>query len=530
MDLSIIIPFANEKNELLFTIESILENRGVLDIEIIVINDASDDGWDYESLMKRFSSVIYYKNFCRIGVAACRDIGVSLCKANKFLLLDSHMRLFNSDSLVKLINCLERNPQSVICSQTIGIGESLNHFEKTPFAAYLEFVGDHGGLYAMWNLNDYDPSNSILEVPCVLGAAYAANKQYWIYLKGLSGLISYGSDEAYISLKVWMSGGKCLLVKDVIVGHLYRKDPPYLIRHVDYVYNKILITILLLPTILRYKVLNNLSAEFKVQFNYSLVKLHKNAYRIIELNEYYKKILDFNLFDRFYNLNVKCEEFSLTNILKPERRLRNERTSKYFADFDIDSIGLYNGKMGGAILSYIKGNVTQADEFIENVIVYLENNTLNVQFDNGLLGIAWGFLFLADNGFIEFDTDRTIAEFDDRIFCYYDINHYEDWSFGKGILGVIYYATIRLYQNKSLLYHYPVFFKFLYKIVRERFLDESSNLFEVDFPFIALLYVIYFDENYKLVDDILSIDMLMSMLEIENSNSFLYKELKAIGK
>lgn len=158
----------------------------------------------------------------------------------------------------------------------------------------------------------------------------------------------------------------------------------------------------------------------------------------------------------------------------------------------------------------------------------MENNAIDVRLDNGLIGIAWGILFLADNGFIEIDTDQTITEFDDKIFSYYDIDHYENWSFGKGVLGIIYYATIRLYQNKNLLYRYPAFFKFLHKIVRERYLNESSYLFEVDFSFIALIYVIYFDENYKLVDDILSLDMFMYMLETDNSDSFLYKELKVI--
>ncbi|GHV22224.1 hypothetical protein FACS1894174_06570 [Bacteroidia bacterium] len=68
-----------------------------------------------------------------------------------------------------------------------------------------------------------------------------------MYLRGLSGLISYGSDEAYISIKAWLSGGKCLILKDVIVGHLYRKDPPYAVKHIDYVYNKVLVSLLLLP-------------------------------------------------------------------------------------------------------------------------------------------------------------------------------------------------------------------------------------------------------------------------------------------
>lgn len=47
------------------------------------------------------------------------------------------------------------------------------------------------------------------------------------YLKGLAGLLYYSGDETYISMEVWLEGGKCRLMNDVVVGYIYQKIFPY---------------------------------------------------------------------------------------------------------------------------------------------------------------------------------------------------------------------------------------------------------------------------------------------------------------
>ena len=47
-NISIIIPFVNEKEELFLTINSIIEYSKNINYEIILINDASDDGFNYK--------------------------------------------------------------------------------------------------------------------------------------------------------------------------------------------------------------------------------------------------------------------------------------------------------------------------------------------------------------------------------------------------------------------------------------------------------------------------------------------------
>lgn len=88
--LTIIIPFLNEGEEVDNTLKNIMRNGGS-EAEILLINDASDDGFDYEGVIQKYN-VGYIKHKRRLGVAASRDEGVEYCRTPFFLLLDGYMR------------------------------------------------------------------------------------------------------------------------------------------------------------------------------------------------------------------------------------------------------------------------------------------------------------------------------------------------------------------------------------------------------------------------------------------------------
>ncbi len=527
MNISIIIPFVNEKEELLSTIESIEQyTEKINHYEIIVINDASDDIFDYKQYLENKENIRYYENSHRIGVAACRDIGIALSVYDKFLLLDAHMRIYDQETLPAFIAALTDNYKSIVCCRTIGIGD--NPRSITPFAAYIELFGERGGLYAEWNSHDCDPASSISKVPCILGAAYAAYKEYWMFLRGLSGLVSYGSDEAYISLKVWLSGGECLVLKNIVIGHLYRKDPPYAIKHIDYIYNKVFISLLLLPNNLCMMVLSNLRDTFEIQFSFSMNILYKNLSNFLVLKEYYEKILT-TPFSAFFNFNKECEAKSILNTnIEPNSMDLNKNISPNIRNNKEKDYGLYNGKMGLIISFYLQGEVTIAEKEIDDLIEYVEtSNNIDITFSDGLLGIAWGLNFLIEKEMIESNINELLSDFDDIIFNRFNMNYWGDWSFEKGFLGLIYYSAMRLYQDKDILNRYPVFFKFLNKIVKERYTDESNYLTKPDFPIIALIFISLCDKGYRIINSITSIEALLhiSNMKNEHKDSLFYKTI-----
>lgn len=311
-DLTIIIPFLNESDEIENTIQSILETT-LTNPDIILINDCSNDNYDYEKVVNNYkstSSIIYISHKKRKGVAASRNEGVVICKTSYFLLLDGHMRFYEKGWDKRLIELLRINNNCIICGQT----KILNRDSKYNISTNDNII--HYGAYinlenldTKWNNYDTNSNLNIIEIPCILGAAYAMEKMYWLYLNGLNGLKSYGMDEQLISMKVWLQGGRCLLVKDWFVGHIYRTNFPYTNPRSDFMYNKIFLAELLIPFSTKQKIFENLRRTNSTVFEESYFEL-KSTYHILKeekkhLHRILKKpFLDFKVLnDKFIILN-----------------------------------------------------------------------------------------------------------------------------------------------------------------------------------------------------------------------------------
>ena len=87
----------------------------------------------------------------------------------------------------------------------------------------------------------------------------------------------------------------------------------------------------------------------------------------------------------------------------------------------IKDIGLMNGKMGICIFFYLLSRKTSneiyeeyAGDLLDEVCNQINNNT-PADFENGLAGIGWGIEYLAENGFIDADTDGVLSELDNTI-------------------------------------------------------------------------------------------------------------------
>ena len=308
--LTIIIPFLNEGNEIENTVVSIRETA-ITDPYILLLNDCSEDGFDYESVALKYNCR-YVKNKIRTGSAPSRDIGVALCETPYFLFLDGHMRFYEQGWDEKLIRLLTENPRSLLCSQTKRLTRNEENLvildteeKRKSFGAYLSM--EKAAMFlAKWNVVELTPHSELMEIPLVLGAAYACNKNYWEYLSGLKGLICYGLEEQMISIKVWLEGGQCLLVKDWVVGHIYRKSFPYEVPKVETFYNRLFLLELLFP----YSIKNDYFAEYQMVnssfFSKAYTILKKNYKEVKAQKNYLSTVLKYKI-DYFLEINDRIK-------------------------------------------------------------------------------------------------------------------------------------------------------------------------------------------------------------------------------
>ncbi|MDR0891427.1 MAG: glycosyltransferase family 2 protein [Mediterranea sp.] len=292
--LTVIITFRNEAHEVYNTLRSIKELSDC-EYDIILINDGSDDGYDYRKVSMQFNAK-YIENKESIGVASSREYGICLCQTTYFILLDAHMRAFTPLWTSKLKEELEKDWRAIFCCQTVSIDK-----KGKPLSLNAKGSGVRVNLKDLsytWNSICVD-SNETINIPCIMGASYAANKNYWNYLHGLKGLRSYGFDEQLISLKALLEGGMCKLIKSITFGHIFRdlKDVPYEIRNIDYIFNQLYLIELLYPTNEKIEFLRFLKYRYKEEsFSQAISILSRMRLEICQEKVYYGSIFnrDFN--------------------------------------------------------------------------------------------------------------------------------------------------------------------------------------------------------------------------------------------
>jgi glycosyltransferase involved in cell wall biosynthesis len=244
-NLTVIIPFLNEGENVCKTVENIQRTTEGA-VNILLINDASNDGYNYREELKMLDNgrLKYYESGERMGVAECRNAGVDRCQTPYFLFLDAHMAFLSNNWAVDLINELKKHPFDLLSLQTLGL--------ESDFTMKNLHADSSGCKWQSYNKkNNWDifscewdwpeKINDLNEVDVVLGAAYAASTESWKKLHGLSGLIHYGEDEQFMSLKYKCSGGKCYTVNYINVAHIYRENQPYPFSTFDRTYNQIII-------------------------------------------------------------------------------------------------------------------------------------------------------------------------------------------------------------------------------------------------------------------------------------------------
>lgn len=456
--LTVVMPFLNEGVEVENTVKSIRETAGYT-VDIIVVNDCSEDRSDYEKVLAPYQ-VHYIYNIERIGAAASKEKGVQHVSTPYFLLLDAHMRFYDSYWPISITNELDADNERLLCCQSIGLeikdGIVVNNGEFGTFGAFLSFEHHEYIPGIKWNKRLKIQELDGKQIPAVLGAGYATSKSYWNRLKGYQGLSHYGCEEAYISIKAWLEGGGCWLLPDVSIGHIYRKKMPYSFIHARMVYNYLAIVETLFPSNLRCLAHSVAIRKDLNKYNDAIEWIKCNQIELQKLRKYYRENFiahDFNFIMAINSLASEIESSEKEITCKQLGEVIDFVYSQ--SQLDTAPVGLCNGLMGSVILlceysRYVNESSFEslAEPLFERVCETIEGEH-PITFNTGICGIGWGILYLQAHGFLDDNMDKELAIID-RMVMERDVMYTNDDSIKSGLGGIMAYVVNRIAQNHRL--------------------------------------------------------------------------------
>ncbi|MFW9874511.1 MAG: glycosyltransferase [Candidatus Thorarchaeota archaeon] len=314
--ITIIIPFLNEGEELLYTIKSIYETASPKLFEIIVVNDASTI---QSTGLEKYEEITIIRNRERLGVDASRDKAVKLAKTYHVFIIDAHMRFKNDKWCKKIIKALNKEPTTIFCTCSVALNHSkpevtvYNAKRGRYYGANL-LLYNHNGIeqgkpssyrdiiVPKWRKGKKKTGKRIYEIPCILGATYGINRKWFNKLKGFEGLKMWGSSEPFISLKSWLAGGKCKIISDVEIGHYYRNKSPYTTESYYLLYNKMFIAKTIFSKNLASDMISYLGNNRDVRMAKNLIDVNRNL--INDYREYFKALFTKSIFNLCKKFNI----------------------------------------------------------------------------------------------------------------------------------------------------------------------------------------------------------------------------------
>ncbi|XP_048366306.1 polypeptide N-acetylgalactosaminyltransferase 11 isoform X2 [Sphaerodactylus townsendi] len=233
---SIVICFYNEAlSALLRTVHGVLDRTpSYLLHEIILVDDNSelDDLKEHLGvyISKNLPNKIkLVRNEKREGLIRGRMIGASHATGKVLVFLDSHCEV-NKLWIQPLLTPIRESRRTVVCPVIDIISADTLTYSSSPVVR----GGFNWGLHFKWDLvplselEGPEGATSPIKSPTMAGGLFAMDREYFNELGQYdSGMDIWGGENLEISFRIWMCGGKLLIIPCSRVGHIFRKRRPY---------------------------------------------------------------------------------------------------------------------------------------------------------------------------------------------------------------------------------------------------------------------------------------------------------------
>ncbi|MFA3784123.1 glycosyltransferase [Melioribacteraceae bacterium 4301-Me] len=202
IDLSIIIVNYNVKEFLLNLLDSIKKASVNLSIEIIIVDNASDDG-SVELVKEKFPEVDFIVNKKNIGFGAANNLALAKARGKYFLLINPDT-IVKEDTLYKMLIFFENNPQAGIAGCKVlnpdgSLQLACRRGFPGPWTSFTKVMGlsklfPKSKLFARYNLTYLD-ENQTYEVDAISGAFMMMRREVYEKIGGFdTQFFMYGED------------------------------------------------------------------------------------------------------------------------------------------------------------------------------------------------------------------------------------------------------------------------------------------------------------------------------------------------
>jgi GT2 family glycosyltransferase len=224
---SIVIASHNEGQRLIRTIESCVETAGSLDYEIIVADDASQDG-SADAAAAQFPLVRVVRNDLRLGASPTKAAGAREASGEIFIFLDGHTKP-EPGALPALVDDVSLFGELAAVTPAIAVlddREWINDLSRVGHGYRMDLLTFDCGFV---NLDEMRPTKEtrrrLYESPALIGCAVAMSAVLYRRLWGFDpDMRSWGVEDLDFSLKCWLLGYRILHDPEVIVGHRFQDN------------------------------------------------------------------------------------------------------------------------------------------------------------------------------------------------------------------------------------------------------------------------------------------------------------------
>jgi GT2 family glycosyltransferase len=226
MDLSIIIVNYNVKEFIQNLLHSIAKAAGNLTHEIIIVDNASDDG-SIEFIKEKFPQIKLIENKKNLGFGKANNIGLSAAKGDYILLINPDT-LVSEDTLQKMIKFFKENPEVGLAGCKIlnpdgTLQLACRRSFPGPWTSFCKVTGlsalfPNSRLFARYNLTYLDENKSY-EVDAISGSFMMLKRETYQKVGGFDEQFFMYGEDLDLCYRIQKAGYKVYYVHSTQIIH-----------------------------------------------------------------------------------------------------------------------------------------------------------------------------------------------------------------------------------------------------------------------------------------------------------------------